>query len=115
MAVTITYEHPVAGGTAPTATEAKRVSAVVAVVEATAAGDLSATIEHNMALSAAELAAGFPVVIMELMLPGAWVKAPHELAAGRLTNTLEITMENAGGVAGNMFRVTVLRPNTLIR
>lgn len=115
MAVTITYEYPVAGGTAPTAAEVKRVSSVVASVEATAAGDLLATITHNMALSVAELAAGWPVVITEMLLAGGWVKTPHQLAAGRLTNSLAITMANAGGVGGDMFRVTLLRPNTVIR
>ena len=114
MAVTITYEYPVPGA-APTAAEVRRFSTVIASVEATAAGDLLATIIHNMALSVAELAAGWPIVITEMLLAGGWVKAPHQLAAGRLTNSLAITMENAGGVGGDMFRVTILRPNTIVR
>jgi len=88
---------------------------VVAAVEATAAGDLLATITHNMALSVAELAAGWPIVITEMLLPGGYVKTPHQAVAGRLTNTLAITLVNAGGVGGDMFRVTLLRPNTIIR
>jgi len=115
MAVTITYEYPVAGAVAPTAAEVRRLSAVVATVEATAAGDLLATITHNMAISAADLAAGWPIIIFEPMLPDFYNKAPHVLAAGKLTSSAEVTMENAGGVAGDQYRVTILRPNTVVR
>lgn len=117
MAVTVTYEYPVAGAVAPTAAEVKRVSAVIASVEATADADVLADITHNMAISAADLLAGWPIVAIEVLLPEGWVSTPHVLAAGKLTNTLAITMSNAvgSGAAGDQIRVTILRPNTIIK
>lgn len=117
MAVVVTYEHPVAGVVAPTAAEVLRASAVVAAVEADADADVLADIDHNMAISVADLAAGFPIVNIEMMLPEGWVSTPHVQAAGKLTNSLAITMANAvgSGVATDQFRVTILRPNTIIK
>ena len=115
MAVAVTYEWPVAGGTPPTALQAN--DKVVAVVEATADGDILADITHNLGISAADLTAGFPEVLIEQMLPEGWVSTPHTLAAGKLTNSLAITMSNAGGsgVGGDQFRVTISRPHTIGR
>ena len=115
MAVTETYEYPIAGGAAPTAAQVRRFSAVIAVIEATAAGDLLATVTHNMAISVADLAAGWPIVLFEPMLADFYVKLPHVLTGGKTTNAVAITMENAGGVAGDQVRVTVLRPHTRLR
>ena len=115
MAVTVTYEWPVAGGTAPTALQAN--DKVVASVAATADGDILADIDHNMGISAADLTAGFPEVLVEMLLPEGWVSTPHTLAAGKLTNSLAVTMSNAGGsgTAGDQFRVTISRPHTIGR
>jgi len=115
MAVTVTYEWPVAGATPPTALQAN--DKVVAAVEATQDADVLATITHNLGVSVADLAAGFPEVLVEQMLPEGWVSTPHALAAGKLTNTLAITMSNAGGsgTAGDQFRVTISRPHTIGR
>ena len=115
MAVTVTYEWPVAGVTAPTALEAA--DKVVAAVEATADGDVLATITHNLEVSVADLAAGFPEVLVEQLLPEGWLSTPHMLAAGKLTNTLAVTMSAAvgSGGAGDQFRVTISRPHTIGR
>lgn len=115
MAVTVTYEHPVTGGTPPTALEAA--DKVVAAVEATADGDVLADITHNLGISTADLAAGFPEVLVEMLLPAGWLSTPHTLAAGKLTNSLAVTMSNAGssGVANDQFRVTISRPHTVGR
>lgn len=115
MAVTVTYEYPVAGATPPTAAEAH--DKVVAAVEATADADVLADITHNLGVSVADLAAGFPEVLVELMTPEGWLSTPHMLAAGKLTNTLAVTMSSAvgSGVADDQFRVTITRPHTLGR
>lgn len=117
MAVTVTYEYPVAGATPPTAAEVLRLSAVIASVEATADADVLADITHNMALSAQELLDGWPIVNIEQLLPEGWLSTPYVLAAAKLTNTLGVTMSAAvgSGVATDQFRVTILRPNTIIR
>jgi len=117
MAVTETYEYPVAGAVAPTAAEVRRLSMVVASVEATADADVLSTITHNMAISVADLAAGWPVILLEPLLPEFYVSTPYVLAADKLTNSVAITM-SAGvgsGVVGDQMRVTILRPNTAIR
>jgi len=116
MAITVTYEYPVAGAVAPTAAEVRRLSAVVAGVEATADADVLAAITHNMAISAADLAAGWPIIIFEALLPEFYLSTPHVLAAAKLTSSVGVTM-SAGvgsGVAGDQMRVTILRPNTLV-
>ncbi len=115
MAVTITYEHPVTGVTAPTALQAN--DKVVANVIAAADGDVLATIVHNMAVSAADLAAGFPEVLIELMLPEGWVSTPHVLDGGKDATDVAVTMSNAGGSGAvtAQFRVTVSRPHTIGR
>ena len=115
MAVSIVFEHPVTGATPPTALQAndKVVANVIAVLDA----DVLATITHNMAISVADLAAGFPEVLIEQMLPEGWVSTPHMLTAGKLTNSLAVTMSNAGGsgAATAQFRVTISRPHTIGR
>jgi len=117
MAVTETYEYPVAGITPPTAAEVRRLSSVVAVVTANADADVLATITHNMAISAGDLADGLPIVLFEPMLPEFYVSTPHALAAGKLTNSVEITMSAAvgSGAVTDQMRVTVLRPHTILK
>ncbi len=113
MAVTVTYEHPVTGVTPPTALQAA--DKVVAVVTATVNGDLLATIVHNMGISTADLAAGFPEVLIEPMLPAGWTSTPHVLAGGKDATDVAVTMANAGGNANDQFRVTISHPHSIGR
>ncbi len=62
MAAVITYQHPVAGIVAPTALQA--MDLVTAVVEALDA-DTDAVVVHNLGLTAAQLALGWPIVTLE--------------------------------------------------
>jgi len=113
MAVTVTYEHPVTGIVAPTALQA--MDKVVATVIATANGDVAATITHNIGLSVAQLAAGFPDILIEHMLPAGWLSTPYVLEADRLTNSIVVTMSAAvgSGDANPQFRVTISRPHSI--
>lgn len=113
MAVTIVFEHPITGAGPPTALETADM--VVATVQATADGDVIATITHNMGLSVDELAAGFPNILIEQMLPEGWVSTPHVIEANRLTNSVAVTMSNAGGsgTANPQFRVSISRPHSI--
>ena len=115
MAVTITYEHPVTGVTAPTALQAK--DKVVATVTATADGDVLATIVHNIGISTADLAAGFPEVLIEPMLPAGWLSTPHVLDGDKDATDVPITMSAAGssGNANPQFRVTISHPHSIGR
>lgn len=113
-AVTVTYEHPVTGVVAPTAVQAKQT--VVANVIATADADTTAVIVHNMGVSAADLLAGFPHVILQPLLQ---VVAGLSLWAitGRTADNITLTKSTAvgSGNAGAQLRVAVLEPHTIGR
>lgn len=112
MAVTVTYEYPVAGITAPTANQVARINQVVASVVKTADGDASAVVTHSLALSAAQLAQGFPEVELEPVLGNFYTTQPF--IAAKATNSVTITLGTGGG-SGNasaQIRARVRRPTT---
>ncbi len=116
MAVSVVYEYPVAEGTAPTALQAEE--KVVAEIVSTADADVGpATITHNLGVSVADLAAGFPEILIEQLLPAGWLNLPHVLAANKLTNSVGVTLTNVGssGNANAQIRVTISRPHTIGR
>jgi len=116
MAVSVVYEHPVAGATPPTALQAN--DKVVAEIISTADGDVGpAVITHNLGVSVADLAAGFPEILVEQLLPAGWLNLPHVLAANKLTNSVGVTLTNVGssGNANAQIRVTISRPHTIGR
>lgn len=119
MAVTVTYEHPVTGIVAPTALQTKE--QVTATVIATLDADAAAIIVHNMGLTAAELALGLPIVVLEPILAAArtsdWIVGSAALPAGKDANTIQVSKTIAGG-SGNgaaQLRVNILRPHTIGR
>ena len=113
MAVTVTYEWPVAGIVAPTALQAEDL--VTANVLADNNADTDAIIVHNIGLSVAELAAGLPIVILEPLRASA--QASLWYVSARDANTVTVT--KAGGVGGDaaaaQLRVHVRRPHTIFR
>ena len=114
MAVTVTYEHPVAGIVAPTAVEAKGI--VNANVIATADGDTTATITHNFGLSADEIAAGWPAVVITPLLQAVAVVSAWAVTSVT-TNTVVLT-KGVGAGSGNVgaqLRVSVQRPHSIVR
>lgn len=115
MAITIGYEHPVIGAVAPTA--AQVATQVTATVIASADGDTNADITHNMALTAAELAAGFPIIVLEPISANAQLSLWFVPTANKTANAVRVTKSIAGG-SGNaaaQLRVHILRPHTLGR
>lgn len=108
--VVVTYKHAVSGTTPPTAIQASKVSALTALVSA-ADADTTFTITHNWNLTAAQLAALQP-----------WISWVYDtggtgntiLAFSCATNSITVTKGNGAG-SGGTYRVTVLRPNTLIQ
>jgi hypothetical protein len=86
MAV-IAYEHPVTGATPPTALQAKE--QVTFNIIATASAGVTVTATHNMGITSAELALGFPEVILEPL----WVAVtvtPAEAVAMMLNVTCSL-------------------------
>jgi hypothetical protein len=68
MPNTVTYERPVAGVTPPTSAQVRAHQQVAAVITGDGA-TTSFTVMHNMGIPAADLAAGFPEVSYEYLLP----------------------------------------------
>jgi hypothetical protein len=116
MAV-IAYEHPVTGAIAPTALQAKE--QVTFNITATASAGVTVTATHNMAFSTAELALGFPEVILEPLYASAGTEALIDAGAWLCTlkaaNTVELTKAATGGSSLPVLRVHVLRPHSIGR
>lgn len=114
MAVTVTYSYPVAGVTAPTATQAKEL--VIANVIAAADGDTAATITHNFGLTTNQIAVGFPLV----SLIGTKSQALTALSAWAVTsittNTIVLTKlaSTGSGDAAAQLTVQIQRPHSIL-
>jgi len=106
---TVTYEYPVAGTTAPTASQSSRKNEISAVIT----GDNSATdftVTHNWGLSAAELADGWPRVNIEYLLAAGYTAA--SLITSKTANTVVFSNTAFTGAA---LRVRLERPHTIVR
>jgi hypothetical protein len=113
--VTVTYTHPVAGLVAPTALQTKEM--VKADIIASADADTTAIVTHNMGLSAAELAAGMPTVVMTLILSQALAALSAWTNTAVDANTATFTkLATAGSLSASpQLRVTITRPHTIGR
>lgn len=109
MANTVTYKAPVSGVTAPTRAQ----SAKVNQVKGTITGDGAATtvtIDHNLNISAADLAKGLPEVRLERILASGNTAAPIVSAKTAQQVTLTVTAFSGEGLA-----FTVDRESSLVR
>jgi len=116
LAVTITFTSPITGTIPPTAAQAAVQNTCKATVIASADADTTATITHNLGFTAAELAAGYPEVVVESLL-----QAPAGLSLWAITsktaNTTVLTKSVAvgSGNAGAQIAVTVKRVHSVIQ
>lgn len=119
MAILVTYEHPTQGSAAiATPTAAQVADLVTFNVSALSADTAAAGIAHNMNMTAAELALGFPEVILEPLYGTTGTIAPGAqwVVAAKATNTISLAKVNsAGGDPLPTVRVHVLRPHTIGR
>lgn len=109
MPNTVTYEAPVSGTVAPTAAQSKNKNTVSAVV--TGDGVVTSTsivITHNWGLTAAQLAQGFPQVVVENLLVGG--QAGNPIVAAKAANSVTLTVVAFTGAA---LRVRLQRPMSL--
>lgn len=115
MAVTVTYLNVGSGTTPPTVGAAMHVNSVVATIIATADGDVAAVITHNLQLSAADIAAGWPTVLFEKM--SSFAQTSDWYIASLDPNWVGLAKHNAagGGNAAVQLRVVVARPHTIVR
>ena len=103
----VTYLWPATVLVAPTALQAKeRVVAQISTV--TAAGAIQ--VVHNLALTAAQLAAGQPVVELTPLLPEYYVNRP--IASAQSANGTTITVLSGSSTLTGVL-VTIRRPHTI--
>lgn len=127
MAVTAVFEHPPTGLVNPAAAVVK--DRVTFTLNDVLSADVGITVTHNMNLSTADLAAGFPIVVVQPLLAGArdsaWCVGSTANAAagttGKNANTIVLTREGGVGVTADagaaimQIRITLLRPHTIGR
>lgn len=115
MAVTITYKNIGSGSTPPTQIEAQHVNSVVATITATADADAAAVITHDLNLSAADIASGWPSVLFEKI--SAMAQTSDWFIASYDPNYIGLVKRNAagGGNANPQLKVTISRPHTIVR
>jgi len=115
--VTVTYEYPVASTTAPTTTQSALVKMVTANIIASADGDTTATVTHNLQISTADRAKGFPIVILTPLLSqaltalSAWTAT---ITDGNVVTLTKLTSTGSGN-ASPQLRITVMRPWTAMQ
>lgn len=112
---TVNYKWPVSGTTAPTALQASQVSTINAQV-VLADADTVAVVTHNWNLSAADLAAYFPIVssFVEGSGTGGAILAT---ILTTLTNSVAVTISKVSTAAGTAqtLVVSLSRPHSIER
>lgn len=106
---TLNYTYPVTGATAPTAAEMAGKSAVNVEIT-TDLYDESIDISHNMGLSAAQLAEGWPDVAFEFTNAAAASSHPRVTAA----TANAITVAGLSPAAGTVI-AKIKRPTSLVK
>lgn len=99
MAVTVSYNWPLAGGTVPP-TAAQSNYLVMGTFNYLDA-DTQVVLTHNFALAAAEITAGFPIVTLDIdsTNTGTGLQA-GTIAVLLATNTVTLTKVSAAGTGG---------------
>jgi len=126
MAVTAVYEFPTAPGV-PSLAQAKE--QVTFTLNDVLNADTTIIVTHNMALNAADLLAGLPIVVFEPLRPtargaagAAWCVGSAALPGitGKTTNAIQLT-KTAGagsddpGAGVAQIRIHLLRPHSIGR
>ena len=122
MAATAVFQHPIIGGGPPLAiTQVK--DEVTFTINDVADADTTLIVTHNMGLSVADLAKGFPICIIEWLRASAraslWIvgSAAQPGITGKTANTIELTKVAPAGVDAGagvaQIRVHLLRPHTI--
>jgi hypothetical protein len=123
MPSTATYEHPVIGLVAPAALLVA--DQVTFTINDVANADVALIVTHNMGLSAAELAAGLPIVTLVPLRASAraadWIIGSAALPGitGKTANTIQLTKVAGAGVDAGagiaQIRVHLQRPHSIGR
>lgn len=115
MAVAVTFYRPATGATVPTHPQTQKLSTVVAVLSGTANGDSQVAITHNLSMSPADISQFLPTLDFEPLDNSAFTANWFELSQNPNFVILSKNNTSLGGVAGNQLKVTISRPNTIVR
>ena len=110
MAASVNYAYPVSGTVAPTSAQAAAANMTNANV-VFADADTTATVTHSMALSTAQLANQWPLVVINQVLGG--TPSPLLLVT-KAANSIVLTKQSTASGSGGTVDVTVLRPHSII-
>jgi hypothetical protein len=110
---TVTYLKPNTGATAPTAAQVSvsTLNTVVAQVVCSDA-DTTATITHNLGVSLADLALGFPRLTVYCTGAGTF---PVTLAFAQTVNTITVTKPSTAAGSAATWVVIIDRPHSFVR
>jgi hypothetical protein len=114
--VTVTYNYPPLGLSStvpPTALQMTKLSMVTATLN-WGDTDVTATITHNMALTAAELTSLFPVPVVYAIALNGSPSAPPPFVSALGANSITVTKSSVTS-SGGTFGVVIFRPETSIR
>jgi hypothetical protein len=104
----VNYLHPVVGTTAPTAEQTKDM--VVASIDATTSPN-TAVVVHNMGLTTAQIAMGWPIVSIEPVTVNART-ASWIVTLQSANQTTLVQLSAAGSTTGSII-LTIRRPHTI--
>jgi hypothetical protein len=111
--VTVTYLKPATGTVAPTAAQVSPSTLNTVVAQLVCAdADTTATITHNLNVSAADQLLGFPRITAYLSGAGTF---PVMLAFANLTNTITVTKPSTAAGSNATWVVIIDRPHSFIR
>jgi len=104
----VNYLHPVTGTTAPTAEQTKDM--VVAAIDATTSPN-TAVVVHNMGLTTAQIAMGWPIVSIEPAAVNA--RTASWIVTLQSANQLTLVQLSAAGSTVSSIILTIRRPHTI--
>lgn len=112
MALVVNYLNPATGAASPTAAQVQNQDSVV--VDVTSDGSFTTfTLTHNLNVSAADIALGYPEILIEPNSPTGIPATLLILVTRPIASGNAVIFTNAGVAA--TFRVRIKRPHTLGR
>jgi hypothetical protein len=111
----VQYLYPVAGTTPPTSVQSAAVNMINAAVNF-ADADTTFTITHNLGMSTADIASGFPLIVLDQLTGAAsTTTGPAVYTVTSTPNTTTINKSTAATLSGGTVLAAVARPHSIFR
>jgi len=109
------YLYPVAGTVPPTSVQSAAVNMINAAVNF-ADADTTFTVTHNLGMSTADIASGFPTIILDQLTGGvSTTTGPPIYTVTSTPNTTTITKSTAATLSGGTVLAAIARPHSIFR